>query len=99
MKCPFCHRGEIRKSQAQGFNNCPHCGFVFTDSVNEDPEGKDKYDIEVFRSKITEPRQVFMKATEKYNKNGYVVIGVRPDRGNYSLLFGQSYTVLKRKAK
>ena len=97
MKCPFCKHGEIVPTK-NGYYSCG-CGMVFIEAVNEDPELNCKYIIEFMRSKKIEPPEVFEVAKNKYNSDKYTVVGIKPDRGNYSLLFGQQYIVLKRKNK
>lgn len=69
--------------------------------MNVDPESSlHKYDIyDTFRCKDGEPPAVFQKAKDKFDNGKYEVIGLRLERGDYSLLFGQRYTVLKRRLK
>lgn len=100
MKCPYCKKGELTPAKVSGFCTCPDCGFLFKDNVNEDPSlNLYKYDVDTIRSKDAEPKLVFAKAENKFNNGKYEVVGLRIVRGDYSLLFGQLYLVLKRKHK
>ena len=97
MKCPFCKSHEIEPSKVKGYYSCPGCGLVFTEEVNDDPELKCKYDVEFMRSKQIESPDVFEKAKNKFDNGRFTVVGIKPQRGDYSLFFGQNFFVLKRK--
>lgn len=100
MKCPFCERGELVQTKLEGFCSCPDCGFIFKDIVNSDPNlDLYKYDLETIRSKDGDPAAVISKAEGKFNNGKYEVVGANIRRGDYSLLFGQLFLVLKRKKK
>jgi hypothetical protein len=100
MKCPFCKRVELIPSDGPGYFCCPSCGFLYDEKVNDDLNlNLYKYDIDSLRCKDGNPPLVFQKARDKFNNEKYEVIGLRLERGDYSLLFGQKYTVLKRKLK
>ncbi len=100
MKCPNCKRSDLIPAKKPGYYSCSSCGFLFIEKVNTEPElSLYKYDIDTFRCKDGEPPAVFQKAKDKFDNGKYEVIGLRLERGDYSLLFGQRYTVLKRRLK
>ncbi|MCQ2815502.1 MAG: hypothetical protein MJ227_04480 [Bacilli bacterium] len=98
MKCPNCKRCDLIPAKKPGFYSCPSCGFLFDERVNRDSDSTtSRYDVDTFRCKDGEPPLVFQKARDKFNNDKFEVVGLRLERGDYSLLFGQRYTVLKRR--
>lgn len=53
----------------------------------------------MFRSKEVDPEIVFEIAKRKFDDEKYELVGVKPEIGDYSFLFGQRYYVLLRKHK
>lgn len=100
MKCPNCKRSELTPAKKPGYYSCSRCGFLYIEKANADPGlSSYKYVIDKFRCKDVEVPTVFQKAKNKFDNGKYEVIGLRLERGDYSLLFGQRYTVLKRHLK
>ncbi len=100
MKCPYCKAGELKPAKKPGYCCCHRCGFLYTDNVQDDPDlTKYKYDVASIRSKDGEPSAVFQKARGKFNDGKWKVVGNWLVKGNFSLLFGQKFLILKRRAK
>lgn len=100
MKCPFCKDNELKSAKKPGYYVCSGCCFSYLEKVNEDPElSLYRYDFNMFRSKEVDPEIVFEIAKRKFGDEKYELVGVKPEIGDYSFLFGQRYYVLLRKHK
>ena len=100
MKCPICEDVDLAPATKPGYFCCPRCRAIYLEKVKDDPNlALYKYDIEIMRCRNPEPSAVFEKAKGKFDHGKREVIGIRLDRGNYSLLFGQNYFVITRKKR
>lgn len=95
MKCPHC-QNELSPIK-DNFLFCRRCGFMYLDKVKDDAKLSAVYKYDIMNCKNGDPHAVFEKATGKYDNGTYEVVGCRLERGKYSLLFGQEFTIIKRK--